>query len=81
MRFYTTKELDTIIGKLGTLQVALAKANDKVISDSNNTKALACYSDLSRGIMDIVQTIDGDRALQVYAAHVLPYYMGGELEM
>lgn len=75
MMFLTSRRKRRIIQKLGDLQLALAKANDEEINIKNG-QGLKCYNDLSNGIMDVVSAIDGERAIQIYAASVLPFYMG-----
>ena len=75
MMFLISRRKRRIIQKLGDLQLALAKANDEEINIKNG-QGLKCYHDLSNGIMDVVSAIDGERAIQIYAASVLPFYMG-----
>lgn len=69
MKILTDKELTTIIKKMGDLQVALAKANDAKVG------GYGFYKDLSEGIMDIVNALDGENALRIFAKTIMPYFM------
>lgn len=71
MWIITNRQMKKFIEKASSLEIALSMTNDQEYARNNNMRGLAGFDDLIHGVRDVVMSIGGQRAFDMYAAKVL----------
>jgi len=71
MWIITNRQMEKFIEKASSLEIALSMTNDREYERNNNMRGLTGFDDLVHGIRDVVRSVGGQRAFDMYASRVL----------